>query len=247
MSKIETLIIEKNFHASERWGPSMVVPLESALSIGAFRAMPIALRKNIVYSLQYLQYIQLQIDELKLHDVIYTQLVKSYIIIAMSIVEGVFYHLLKSNNLQKKEEWEEIEKVHTNVFKRSDDIKYKTIVTTFKMLSNPIDGRMDFESMIARVRSKNLIKLNNAAYPYIKEIRNKVHLHISKDSNDTDYKKLSYVDYYLARYVLYRILTNEVFYPIAQGGTFEWINPPARIIAEITPILEQRRELKNQQ
>lgn len=244
MSDIESLVVKNNIASHQRWGPSPVSSLEQALSCGAFKGMSISLRKNIVYSLQYLQYIQIQIEELKLHSVVYTQLCKSYVIISMGIIEGVFYHLLKSNNKLKKDEWEELNEITTNEF-NDNGVKKKHIIRTFQKLSTPTEGKMDFESMISKVRSHHLLKLPQAAYPYIKDlkaIRNKVHLHISKNDADTDYHKLSYVEYYLARYTLYKVLTDEVFEPQNQGDVFESIKPQKEWIAKITPILEQRRQ-----
>lgn len=246
MSHIESLVKKNNIRSLQKWWPTTVAELEKALSYGAFKGMPTALRKNIAHSIQYLQYIQLQIDELTLSSVVYTQLCKSYIIISMGIIEGVFCHLLKSNGMYKKEEWGELREVTSNTFK-DDGVETKHVIKTFAKLSLPKDGKMDFESIIAKVRSKHLLKLPQAAYPYIKDlknIRNKVHLHIGKDAYDTDYNKLSYVEYYLARYTLYKVLTDEVFEPKSQNNTLDSIKPPPERISEITPILEAKRKKK---
>lgn len=248
MSNLESLVEKNSIKYSHRWSPSTVSDFEKAFSVGSYRGMPKALRKNIAYSLQYLQYIQLQFDELKLHSVISTQLCKSYVIIAMSIIEGVFYHLLKSNDQYKKEDWEELGKpIQTNAFEEAG-LKKKHSITTLIKLNVPKEGRMDFESMIQKVRSNHLLKLPQSAYPFIKDlknVRNKVHLHISKDDNDTDYNKLSDVEYYLARLTLYKVLTDTVFEPQIQGGKLEWIRPPEEKIAQITSILEARRVNNN--
>lgn len=246
MTNFGTLLTENNIKSSQRWGPSSVSHIEGALSCGSFKGMSKSLRKNITYSFQYIQYIQLQLDELNLHSVIYTQLCKSYVIISMGIIEGIFYHLLKSAGKYKKEEWEELTTVKTNEFNDNGIIK-KHIVSTYQKLTTPKEGKMDFENMIQKIRSCNLIKLSQEAYPYIKdlkEIRNKVHLHISKDDNDTDYHKLSHVEYYLARHVLYKVLTNEVFDPEKQGGVFNCIELSKEKNSEIAIILHKRRENK---
>lgn len=225
MSNMETLITQNRIGGSQRWSPTPVKDFEAAMYVGAFRGMKYELRKNIIYSLQYLQYIQLQINELSLHSVITTQLYKSYIIIAMGIIEGIFYHLIKVNNKQKKEEWEEVLRASTNVMK-VDNVDTKYEIITLKRILPARDARMDFESMIAKVRSHHLLKLPQKAYPYIKalkDIRNKVHLFISKTDNDTDYKRFSYDDYFIAQYSLYRVLTDEVFCPHLQNGVFDWL------------------------
>ena len=246
LSYMETLIEKNGVKSIDRWSPSMVCEFERALYQGAFNGMKHELRKNIVYSLQYLQYIQLQLEELILHSVITTQLWKSYIIISMGIVEGIFYHLLKVSGNQNKTEWEEKSRVSTNVYKDSG-VDTKNEIITYRKLSTAVEARMDFEAMIAKVRSKHLLKLPQAAYPYIKElkeIRNKVHLHISKKDYETDYNKLSVVDYYLARYVLYRILTDGVFSPEKYGNKFDWIRLTKDQEIQMSDTLTRRRKDK---
>ncbi len=243
MSQIETLVKKNKVVGTKRWSPLFVLTFEAALSQGAFRGMKRELRKNIIYSLQYLQYIQLQLEELHLHSIIQTQLWKSYIIISMGIIEGVFYHLLKVSNNQSKTKWEEVLRVCTNIYKE-DGTNKKNEIITYKELSSDKDTIMDLETMIAKVRSKHLLKLPQAAYPYIKdlkELRNKVHLFISRKDNDTDYNKLTLVDYHLARYVLYKVLKDDVFEPQLQGNAFEWLKLPNETVASMAQVLNQRR------
>lgn len=244
LSNIETLVEKNHIDYYYRWAPTTVGDFEKALTQGDFRGMNYELRKNIAYSLQYLQYLQLQLDELNLHSVIQKQLWKSYIIISMGIVEGLFYHLLKKSGNQTKTEWEETLRVSTNVYKE-DGTNKKNEIITYRKLSSAKDARMDFESMIAKVKSKQLLKLPLAAYPHIKglkEIRNKVHLFISKKDYDTDFNKLTSVDYHLARYVLYRVLKDDVFAPKLQGNIFEWLKLSTETVATMTEVLKQRRE-----
>lgn len=243
LSNIETLVEKNNVDYYHRWAPTTVGDFEKALTQGDFRGMNYELRKNIAYSLQYLQYLQLQLEELHLHSVIQKQLWKSYIIISMGIIEGLFYHLLKKSGNQTKTKWEEILRVRTNIYK-DGRLNKKNEIITYKELSSAKDARMDFESMIAKVKSKQLLKLPLAAYPYIKdlkEIRNKVHLFINKQDYDTDFNKLTSIDYNLSRYVLYRVLKDDVFAPQLQGDIFEWLKLPKEIVSSMTKVLIQRR------
>ena len=91
-----TLIRENNIINADRWKPISVSQFEIFVSQGSLCNMPRELKKNIVYSLQYIQYIELQLQELNLHSIITTMLYKNYIITGVSIIEGIFYHLLKS-------------------------------------------------------------------------------------------------------------------------------------------------------
>lgn len=86
ISKIESLINEKEIPYAKCWHPTTTGIFEIELKRGDFKGMNRELRKNIVYSLQYLQYLQIQLEELHLHSIIEKQLQKSYIIIALSII-----------------------------------------------------------------------------------------------------------------------------------------------------------------
>ena len=243
LSRIETLVKKNLVQGSQRWKPTFVSEFEQALGQGSFRGMNNVLRKNIIYSLQYLQYIQLQLDEMHHGFVVERQLWKSYIVISMGIIEGVFYHLLKSSGNQAKTTWEEILRVSTNPYIDEGNVRKKNDIITYRELLSAKDARMDFESMIQKVRSKHLLKLPQAAYPYIKElkcIRNKVHLFVCKDDYDTDFSGITETDYRLARFVLYRVLTDKVFSPDLCGNTFDWLKQSTEILVSMTDTLKKR-------
>ena len=217
MTDLES-ILEKNTEIkySDRWHPTLVREFEEILSRGIFEGMNRELRKNIVYSLQYLQFLQLELEEFHLHDVVKKQLIKTYIITAMSIIEGVFHHVVIEKGYQKKLEWKIIgTPKHTNVF-QEDSVTKKHIITTEMKLQKPENDRMDFEYLITKVQEKKLISLSGRKYPKLKalkRLRNKVHLHVIRYENDTDYLGISDNDYLLARYYLYAVLTDKSFSP----------------------------------
>ena len=246
MTDLES-ILEKNTDVKyvEKWHPIFVSSFENDLRCGSFQGMSKELRKNIAYSLQYLQYIQLQLKEVHLHDVIATHLLKTYIITAMGIIEGVFYHLVKTNGCQKKTEWATQGKpVHTNTF-REQDVEKKHIITTEYKLKTPQDVQMDFEYMINKVQEKKLLSLTHKAFPYIKSLkrlRNKVHLHVTTHENDTDYNGIGFYDYILARYVLYSVLTDSTFSPQKQSASFSFIAPSREQIEGLAEHLSKNKE-----
>ena len=231
-------ILEKNTDVkyAEKWHPIPVSSFESELSSGDFCGMSKELRKNIAYSLQYLEYIQLQFDEIHLHEIVATHLIKTYIVTAMGIIEGVFFHLVTSKGYQKKTDWVTLGKpVHTNIFKESDTEK-KYIITVESKLKNPQDEQMDFEYLINKIQEKKLISLTYKAFPHLKalkRLRNKVHLHVIRHENDTDYLGINYCDYLLVRYILFTILRDKIFSP--QRETY---------LAFLMPTTEQMGKLK---
>lgn len=240
-------ILEKNNDVKydDRWHPTFVSCFESDLRCGSFHRMGKELRKNIAYSLQYLQYIQLQMEEVHLHEIIATHLLKTYIITAMGIIEGVFFHLLKTNEYQKKTDWATQGKpIHTNTFKEQE-VEKKYIITTEYKLKTSQDVQMDFEYLINKVQEKKLVSLTYKAFPHIKalkRLRNKVHLHVVKHENDTDYMEIGFYDYILVRYILFLILTDKTFSPKKEGTYLAFIMPTHEQMDKLKEFLAKEKE-----
>ena len=226
MTDLES-ILEKNndIKYSERWHPTTVGHFESELSVGAYKGMGRELRKNIAYSLQYLEFLQMEFKEIHLHDVIATEIIKTYVVTSMSIIEGIFHHLVISKGYEKKTEWKVIDTPrHTNVFKE-DGVDKKYVVTTEMKLSTPEKVQMDFEYLINKVQEKKLISLSGKLYPRLKELkqlRNKVHIHVIRYENDTDYLGIDYFDYLKARIFLLAVLQDKIFLP-KSSSCFDFI------------------------
>ena len=87
-----------------------------------------AYTKNIGYSLQYLQYLVFTLENTNLHNIIYLQTIKTFIITGCSIVESILWILLKEKNLTSKIEWKVIEHRETNKFQsEGKDFKFEVI------------------------------------------------------------------------------------------------------------------------
>lgn len=220
-------ILEKNNDVkySEKWHPTSVLTFENALSNGYLNGMNKELRKNIAYSLQYLQYLQLQFDEIHLHKIILALLIKNYIITSMGIIEGLFYHLVKSNKQHLQDEWE-LERIIKGNTIKEDSIERKYEINVYKKRAKPIVRQMTFDQLINIVQNKKLISVYHSTYPYLrelKEMRNKVHLQIIKFDNDTDYMSIDYYDYLAMRSILYSVLVNNKF-NVSDKSIFGFIN-----------------------
>ncbi|MBW7572491.1 hypothetical protein [Caproiciproducens faecalis] len=212
MSDFETLIKKNDICYNDRWSPNLVSTYEYNLSQGTLKGLNHDLRKNIAYSLQYLEYIELQLHELDLHNVIITMLYKTFIITGVSIIEGVFYYLLKSNNLWTQKEWELEKIVKSNGFSFENETR-KVETHIFKSIPKT-DDEMNLDSMIKKIESHSLIDIPHQAFPYLKKLkrlRNKVHLQINEHPNDTDWWSFNYSDYLWMKYILFKILTNSKF------------------------------------
>jgi hypothetical protein len=244
LSSFETLVKKNDIRYNDRWSPTIIPHFEELLSQGLLSGMDKNLKKNIAYSLQYLQYIELQLKELNLHSVIITMLYKSFIITGVSIIEGIFYHLLKSNNLWKQEEWELEIKVSSNPVQYGADIK-KVETHVFKKVPK-IDGEMTLDSMIKKIEGKKLLDISHKAFPYIKRLkrlRNKVHLQIKDHPNDTDWWSFNNIDYLWMKYILHIILTNSTFeLSTKQITVYNFIKCEPEDIERLTKDIQSKEE-----
>lgn len=101
---------------------------------------------NFAYSRQYLEYIDKQLVELKLSNVLLTMLYKNYIITGVSNIECIFTDILINHGKWNTTEWQKIEKLTSNhkIFKDFDNQVVKAEIHLFKQV-NEYKMAMDFE------------------------------------------------------------------------------------------------------
>ncbi|GBE92631.1 hypothetical protein [Nostoc cycadae] len=96
----------------------------------------------------------------------------------------------------------------------------------FEKIKPEIYEEMTFDAMCKRVESKKLVALGNDEFfknlPYLRQLRNRVHVHIVEDDTDTDYLKINRKQYDLARKVLFTLLTSELF-PEVREDLFDYL------------------------
>ncbi|OYQ62312.1 hypothetical protein B9G53_22850 [Pseudanabaena sp. SR411] len=204
-----------------KWYPKSIEALEEYLTQFIF---PISgyeqkecrgLRKNIAYSLQHLEFMYRCSEDIHLSSVLWTQNTKTFIIVACSVIEAMFFYLLRSQGYATTTSWNSYRKLEGTEFKDTDGKKRKIDMEIFEKIDPKIYVEMSFDSMCKRVESKKLVVLGNDEFfknlPYLRQLRNRVHVHIVKDDTDTDYKKINKKDYILARKVLFSLMTSELF------------------------------------
>lgn len=87
-----------------KWRPNSVANLEEYLEQfmvpipGYEKKECRGLRKNIAYSLQHLEFIHRCGEDLNLTSVLWTQNAKTFIIVACSIMEALFFYLLRARD-----------------------------------------------------------------------------------------------------------------------------------------------------
>jgi len=235
MTNIESLLKKNKLKYGEYWSPYQTGQFDNNLKNGELSDLPQPVRSQIVYSLQYLDFLKIILEDLKLHSIVETELYKTFIITAVSIIEAILYHIVKKNITNK---WDKIEK---NTLKSIAQIDEEKIIIRQKGV---IDGEERniklsviniIEPPILRedLKLRDLIDItkdircglcNSHGYKTLhdlRNIRNKIHLTID-ESAETDYNTINKAWYYTARESLYYILTSEKF-EIINSDIYEFI------------------------
>lgn len=181
----------------EKWLPTQINVYESIISRKIFPSNSdyrAALNKNICYNLQYLEFLSECIKQLYLTSVVYTQNTKMFVIIAGSIIEGILYHEIKINNLYSRSIWRYIQKVISNERKILEtDLRLETHI--YQKLTDEIETEMTFDQMLSKAEAKYLLGDDHSIYSQIKiirQLRNKIHIHVAGSSIDSDYNSFGY-------------------------------------------------------
>jgi hypothetical protein len=184
------------------------------------------LRKNITYALQHIEFIYRCGEDLNLTAVLQTQNVKTFIIVTCSIIEAIFFYLLRARGKASTNSWKFYRKLPGQEFNDADGKKRKIVMEIFEKVELAIYEEMSFDAMCKRVESNKLVVLKNDEFfrklSCLRKLRNRVHVHIVKDNTDTDYLKINQKQYNLAREVLYTLLTSELF-PNVREDLFDYL------------------------
>lgn len=211
MSKsFNTLIKENKCAATNRWYPQAVTKYRSSIKIDASIENSSALMSNFSYNFQYIEFLEKELSELEISSVIYIMLVKTYVITSMSLIEGLFTNIIKSNGWWKTSNLESLGKTQANETKFENE---KLIVTT--ELFRHVDDyplQMNLDDMI-KILSKHhdALSINHLKYPALKrlkELRNKIHLQKSECNTDHDYNSFDFKIKKEMGEILYTIFTS---------------------------------------
>lgn len=218
MNKLETLLKSNKLSTKERWYPSRLENYIDLIKYGALSDMNYETRRNIGYSLQYLEFLTLQFEELVLSSVLEKMLFKNYIVIAVSVVEALLENIIKHSGIQSLDYWEKIREVHSDNFK-IDGENQKFVTQVFKERTEPIEIQMKLDDIIKKIRDRNKKKDKNKkllnlkydellALDRFRKLRNKVHLS-NIESSKTNWHEFSEKEYVTVKFLLYTILTDE--------------------------------------
>ena len=188
----------------DNWLPTPVKQIKTSL---IFRCKDV-LKSNISYNIQYLEYI-MHINELERKNQNYSTTVvmkmryKSFVIVAMGIMESIFVSLLEDKKLLPYD-YEKKRKKEIQI----NDKEFK--VSYIKQLTNKFQ-RLPFEEVIELISKNNILELEDNQYEVLKELkklRNKVHLEKATNYFESDYNSFDHIIYNKTKNILYQILSN---------------------------------------
>lgn len=190
---LETLLKSKK--EKDRWYPTPIDTLRYSLKIDMSIENAEALRSNIAYNLQYIEFLEKELEELNLSNVVYIMVVKNYVITSMSIIEGIFCNVIKSNGLWKTSNLESLGTTQANETKFENQ---KLIIKTeiFRKV-DPYYVQMNLDELIKILnRHHSAIEVDHLIYPALKrlkDLRNRIHLQKSEGNKDHDYNAFDFL------------------------------------------------------
>ncbi len=206
----ETLITQNGYKASDRWYPTAVGHYKAAFNLDTSVDNSWALKSNLAYSAQYLEFLEKEISELTVPSVLYAMLVKTYVITGMSMLEGLFSNILKSNGWWKTSELESLGVTQSNETNFSGN---KYVVRTEilqKVDSYPLQMNLD-EMIKVLSRHHQALQVNHLVYPDLKRLkvlRNRIHLQKSENDTDHDYNAFYFAVKKEMGAILYEVFTS---------------------------------------
>jgi hypothetical protein len=218
MESFMTDILTLN-HEKKTWYPADISSLDNHLSFlistndffNASQAYPI--KKNISYSLQYIEFLNRVLIDISLSTVLRRQNIKSFVVHGAAVLEAIFNFLVVSRDYGNKVTWQKINTYGSPEY-LLNGIKYKNETNIMTKLEEPVRSQMTFDQLAKKVESKKLLGGSFSSYSKIKPIRrlrNKVHIHDADHLTDTDWNNFNDSEYELVSNVLFQVLTSEVF------------------------------------
>ncbi|BFM05057.1 hypothetical protein [Halioxenophilus aromaticivorans] len=173
------------------------------------------LKKDLAYNLQYLQFQDRVVQDIKLSSVLYTQSIKTIVLIGTSIIESILHFILIRTDNYKTTEWAEKDVFKGNQEKlNGEDVRIDTVI--YKKLDTKIQKHMTFDSMIKCANSKKLLGKSKLMYEKLetlRSLRNRVHLQVTDNRSGTDWTTFYAKNIDETYMVLYSIMVSSLFSP----------------------------------
>lgn len=207
---LETLITEKKYKCAERWYPSPISSYQSNWILDYTIPHTEALAKNLSYNIQYIEFLEKEFNELNLSSVLYIMLVKTYVITSMSILEGIFSNIVRSNGWWKTSNLESLGITTSN---KTNFSCGKIIVRTELLQEvDEFDLRMNLDDFIKILnKHHSALEIDHLIYPALnrlRDLRNLIHLQKAETDTDHDYNAFDYTVKKEMGQILYDILVS---------------------------------------
>lgn len=196
--------------------------LEKVICTGRGYSTTYALRKNIAYNLQYLEFQDRCLDDLKLSSVLITQTWKTFIVVGCGIIESLLHFLLIAHDLHATSEWK-LEAVLPGNAKQLDGKQVKVDSHFYSRLEDPVLVEMTFDAMLKKAEAKKVLGSDHSIYAALKRLRplrNRVHLQAIGNSTDHDWNAFKSVDMKIMAEVIHKVFTSAIFRPSAKERAY---------------------------
>ncbi len=224
----ETLIKEKGISSTGRWYPVSVDSFRKGFKpMSSIAEGYYPLINNLAYNLQYMEFLEKEMAELQLSDVLYTMIVKSYVITGCGIIEGIFSYIIKSHGWEKRNDEEEVLSSQAQQKNREGDTLVIRTVISKKVTPEP--AKMTFDEMIKCLNHHHkALKIDHLLYPQInriRDLRNRVHLQKSSSNTDHDYNSFNYKVKNDMQNILYNILCSSSVTDSSAIRNYDFLKP----------------------
>lgn len=169
------------------WYPVPVETYRNILKIDTSTEKGAALLNNICYNLQYLEFLEKEFAELEVSSVICVMLVKSYVLTASSIIEGLFGDLIQQKG------WTLSPETKQECHKPKGSFVEKIAIIEEQCRKNNSDA-----SIFSNI-------------DMLRKLRNRIHLQKSESITDHDYNAFDWNVKTETGRLIYQILTSDEF------------------------------------
>lgn len=180
------------------------------------------LKKDLAYNLQYLQFQDRLIQDIKLSSVLYTQSVKTIVLIGCSILESILHFLLIKTGNYSNTEWKEKATFKGNQKKLDgENVRIDTVI--LKKLDSKIHKHMTFDAMIKCASAKKLFGNGKVIYEKLEELRklrNRIHLQVTDDRIGTDWTTFGSSNIDETYMVVYSVMVSSLFSPTKEQKSY---------------------------
>lgn len=211
----------KTNETDRAWYPVTIEKLDSLLikviCIGHGYPHPYALRRNIAYNLQHIEFLHKCLSDIKLSSVLTTQTWKTILLVGNGVLESLLHYLLVKKGLHSTTEWE-LKVIMPGNQKKVDGRQTKIESHIFTKLQSPRAHRMNFDTIIKKAKSNQLLGSDLAVYKKLdklRRLRNKVHLQAIDTPTDTDWNSFNRAEVSDMDAMIFSVFTSNIFRPSA--------------------------------